>query len=121
MELYMTIKGEVPAKKNSRINTHSGRSFPSVRFQQWHTMALLQLRQQCKETITTPCRIDLTFIHGDNRRRDSDNGTSSVFDTLVDAGILSDDSWREIPEINIKNIYKKDCPEVQIMITKLTN
>lgn len=108
--MTITLDGETPSKKNSRINTRSGRSFPSARYQKWHSqavsslLALLAKKKVRRIETGTAVRLTATFFHGDLKRRDSDNQLSSVLDTLVDAGILPDDSWRIVPE---KHIYDR--------------
>ena len=112
------IDGETPAKKNSRIvNTKTGRSFPSKRYSQWHKDAMLQVRSQKQnETIDQPCRIKMIFTHGDLRRRDSDNGTSSILDLLTDCGVLADDKWQIVKSLQIDNDYKKNEPSCRVEI-----
>ena len=113
------LQGETPAKKNSRINLKNGRSIPSKRYRDWHEVALAQLRLQLPEdmqTIESPCQIVLFFTHGDLRRRDSDNGCSSIMDLLVDAGVLKDDNWQIVRQINVTNSYEKNKPSVLITI-----
>ena len=61
----------------------------------------------------------MEFTHGDLRRRDSDNGCSSILDLLVDNGILQDDNWQIVQEISIKNNYKKNSSFCKITIDKL--
>lgn len=85
----ITIEGETPSKKNSRITLRNGRTIPSKNYQQWHKEALSQIRAP-ENPINYPVLIHLVFTHGDLRRRDSDNGCSSIMDTLVDAGVLAD-------------------------------
>lgn len=108
--MTITLDGETPSKKNSRINTRSGRSFPNKRYQEWHSqavgalLALLAKNKIHRIEGGTAVRLSATFFHGDLKRRDSDNQLSSVLDTLVDAGILPDDSWKIIPE---KHIYDR--------------
>lgn len=114
------IQGEVPAKKNSRINTRSGRSFPSRRYVEWHNSAVFGVRAQWGgKPQETPCRIEVEFVHGDLRRRDGDNGLSSVLDLLVDAGVLEDDSWRQVPEISVRNGYEKGNPRCIVRISEM--
>lgn len=115
------LDGETPSKKNSRINTRSGRSFPSKRYTEWHNNALAQIYVQGKEQLSgcpigSPCRISLTFTHEDLRRRDSDNGTSSILDLLKDSGVLEDDNWQIVREVNVDNLYCKGkaCCEIAI-------
>ena len=108
------LQGETPSKKNSRINTRSGRSFPSKRYTEWHKEAVnliyaLQLKGDI-EPIAKDKSIMLfiTFYHGDKRKRDSDNQLTSIMDTLVDAGILIDDNWQVVPLTFKANAYDKD-------------
>ena len=114
------IHAETPAKKNSRINTKSGRSFPSKRYQEWHKFAMTEILSQHRpEKPVEHCHIVLTFIHGDLRRRDSDNGCSSILDLLVDAGILKDDNWKVVENITILNGYTKEKPTCLIQINEI--
>lgn len=115
------IEGETPAKKNSKIITRDKRLIPSKRYQEWHENAYIQLMCQTrpKEPIAEGVSIELTFIHGDLRRRDSDNGTSSIMDLLVDAKVLEDDNWQIVKEIKIKNIYERNQPRCMVEIKEL--
>lgn len=115
------IIGETPSKKNSRIvNTKTGRSFPSKRYSQWHRDAVLQMSLQKKEQpIDKPCRIKMIFTHGDLRRRDSDNGSSSILDLLTDCGVLADDNWQIVQSLQIENDYKKNEPSCKVEIDLL--
>lgn len=61
----------------------------------------------------------LHFYHADLRRRDSDNGTSSILDVLVDAEILKDDNWQIVRQIAIANYHDKDFPRIEITIQEL--
>ena len=118
MKLELLLKGEVPAKKNSRVfNTRTHRSFPSSRYLNWHKQAVLDIKQQAKGQTFERCYISLIFCHGDKRRRDSDNGVSSVFDTLVDAGVIPDDNWNVIIRHEVSNIYEKNNAKCIITIT----
>ena len=121
------IDGETPAKKNSRIiNTKTAKCFPSKRFSEWHRSAsnivhYQILRQSPKEElpINQEVKISMTFVHGDLRRRDSDNGTSSILDLLTDCGVLADDNWKIVRELNVKNDYEKGRPCCKVEIELL--
>jgi Holliday junction resolvase RusA-like endonuclease len=122
----ITLQGETPSKKNSRINTRSGRSFPSKRYTEWHSSAMLQIMHQQKQADYSfdveeneTVKLIITFYHGDYRRRDSDNQLSSILDLLVDMGILLDDSWRIVPQKEIIDKYEKDNPHCTIEFRKL--
>lgn len=121
--MRFTIYGETPSKKNSRINTRSGRSFPNQRYVKWHDEALMQIRSQKIEPVRGLLALTLIFYHGDFVRRDSDNQTSSILDTLIDAGIIEDDNWKIIPVKHIYDRYDKGnarC-EIELEVVELGN
>ena len=61
----------------------------------------------------------MAFIHGDLRRRDSDNGTSSILDLLTDCGVIEDDNWQIVRELVIENGYEKGNPYCKVEIETL--
>lgn len=111
--LRLTVNGETPAKKNSKVfNTKTHRLFPSRRYREWHDSAVVQVNNQfALETINFPVFIILTFYHSDRRRRDSDNGVSSIFDLLVDCRVLSDDDYHIIPGYFVSNVFLGKSPD----------
>ena len=121
--LRFQILGETPGKKNSKIWTKSGKLIPSAKHQKWHTDAMLQLNAQMAiskpEVIENPVAITLTFYHGDQVRRDSDNQTSSIMDLLQDAKVLADDRWQIVRILNIYNHFDKGNARCLIEINEL--
>lgn len=124
--LRFQILGETPGKKNSKIWTKSGKLIPSAKHQKWHTDALIQLNSQiCRmgqdmpNMIEDPVAITLTFYHGDQVRRDSDNQTSSIMDLLQDAKVLADDRWQIVRILNIYNHFDKGNARCVIEINRL--
>lgn len=119
--MTIILSGETPSKKNSRINTRSGRSFPNKKFTEWHDKQLLELsfRKGKQPTIDNPCKLCVEFVHGDERRRDSDNQLSSILDLLVDAEVLKDDGWKIVREISVKNTFEKKNSMAIISITEI--
>ena len=116
------IDGETPAKKNSRINLKNGRSFPSKRYQQWHDVARLQVQSQMRQLdkpIDYPCKVSITFVHGDLVRRDSDNATSSILDLLMDCKVILDDNWKIVRELHIRNGFVKGKSRCKVEIEML--
>lgn len=97
MKQYI-LHGTVPAKKNSRINTRSGRSFPSRRYTEWHEQASLEILAQGIQQFAR-VRITVEFQFRTNRRTDLDNKLSSILDLFQDLGILEDDRWQIVPEV----------------------
>jgi Holliday junction resolvase RusA-like endonuclease len=119
--MKLIIEGETPAKKNSRIVLPDGRNIPSKQYREWHKSALLQAEVMTigHEAIGYPVIVSLSFFHGDKRRRDSDNGTSSILDLLVDAGVLKDDKWEIVRVLNVYNYYDKGHARCEISISQL--
>lgn len=120
-----TLRGEVPSKKNSRITLRNGKTIPSKTFQAWHSDTIWELAKQMQlqkfpnQPAECPLSITIQFVHGSLRRRDSDNGVSSVLDALTDAGILKDDNWEIVRELHVQNYYCKNDPCCNITITSL--
>lgn len=95
----ITILGQVPSKKNSRINTRSGRSFPSKRYSEWHKNSSLQLKRAFPEStrgVSDKVTINYMFYVQDLRRRDVSNMIESINDLFVDLGIVEDDDWKHV-------------------------
>lgn len=116
------IIGETPSKKNSRINTRSGRSFPSREYQKWHDMQSAFIlsciaKGEIERFTEKNLIINFQFVHGDKRRRDSDNQCTSILDLLVDCGVITDDNWETIPEKHIFDSYEKDMARAVITIS----
>lgn len=116
METSVFISGRTPSKKNSRINTRSGRSFPSTKYKEWNENALWQLKAQKPTKGIERCEAHLIFHMPDRRRADLTNKAESVFDTLVDAGILVDDSWQVVTPITLHGFYDKENPGVEVIL-----
>lgn len=95
----IVLLGQVPSKKNSRINTRSGRSFPSKRYSEWHKIASEQLKainRISPRGVSDKVTINYMFYVHDLRRRDVSNMLESINDLLVDVGILEDDDWKHV-------------------------
>ena len=119
-DFSFTIPGEVSGKKNENMfSMRTGRVFKSDRFRSWHSMAYMHMRAQARpeRPIETPVNVDVAFVHGDNRRRDGDNGLSAIMDLLVDTKILADDRWSIVRNIRVSNDYEKGKPSCRIRIT----
>ena len=120
------ILGETPSKKNSKIWTRSGKLIPSRAHQVWHDDALIQLNAQLStmgderpQAIEEPVSVTLTFYHGDQIRRDSDNQAASIMDVLQDGKVLADDRWQIVRILNIYNHFDKGNARCLIEINRL--
>ena len=116
------LSGETPSKKNSRINTRSGRSFPSKRFTQWHDEKALFISSEIASGAVKCFQgggiaLYCTFVHGDKKRRDSDNQLASILDLLVDCGVIPDDCWQVVNEKHILDEYEQGAENSRVIIT----
>ena len=97
--------GVIPSKKNDRrqITLKTGRriNIPSARYVKWHKMVLPELLAKRPDKPMEQVAINLEFVYPDKRRRDTDNGESSVMDTLIDAQIIKDDCWTIVPDKHV--------------------
>lgn len=105
--IVIQLEGNIPSKKNSRINTRSGRSFPNKDFMQWQKDAIIQLKNQTRERLTVPIKLEVDITLGKNLRCDLDNKLSSVLDMLVEAKFIQDDKFQNVPDITVRGKYVK--------------
>lgn len=117
--LELVLTGNIPSKKNSRVNLKSGVSIPSAAFRNWQTEALWQVKQQTRKRIVKPARLEVTIYFGTNVRADLDNRITSILDMLVEAMVLQDDKWQYVPEIHAKAEYRKGKPGALLRLIEL--
>ena len=128
------ILGETPSKKNdNKFNTKTKAVYKANHYQKWYQDAMLQMQSQLAVLtshdfvfeagqpggIDYPVSITLTFYHGDQVRRDSDNQAASIMDLLRDAKVLADDRWQIVRILNIYNHYDKGHARCLVEINKL--
>ena len=117
--IQIDLKGRIPAKKNQRlIFAQKGRlmNIPSKNFRSWHQLAFMQIKGQFQGMVR-PQKITLAFRMPDNRRTDLSNKAESVFDLLVDSGVIPDDCWQDLPHIEMLCLgVIRDNPGVSITI-----
>ena len=107
------LLGSVPSKKNSRINTRSGRSFPSAKYTAWHKDAVIQLKGV--RTIASGTPLVFTYYADSKRSGDLSNKWQSIEDTFTDCGIIEDDNWFILPDIHMKfGGVDKEHPRAEI-------
>lgn len=115
----LTLDGNVPSKKNSRINRGDGVSFPSKRFVDWQNSAIHQTRLQTRHRFFNPVGIEVIIYFGTYTRADLDNRLTSILDMLVEALVLRDDKWQDVPRLACQAEYRKGKPGAFVRITEL--
>jgi Holliday junction resolvase RusA-like endonuclease len=117
--IELVLEGSVPSKKNQRINRGDGVSFPSKKFMQWQVDALKQVRIQTRQRFLVPVGVEIIIYFGTKVRSDLDNRLSSILDMLVEALVIKDDKWQDVPRIAIEAEYRKGQPGAFIRLTEL--
>lgn len=117
--IELVLEGSVPSKKNQRINRGDGVSFPSKKFIQWQNEALISVRRQTRQRFLVPVGIEIIIYFGTKVRSDLDNRLSSILDMLVEALVLRDDKWQDVPRIAIEAVYRKGQPGAFIRLTEI--
>lgn len=123
--LKITILGQTPAQKNSKsiaINRATGKPFimSNQNVKGWQNSADVQLLQyRIKEPLQGKQELSIMFYVKDNRRRDLDNMLTTIQDSLVRAGILEDDSWKQLRIGLVDAELDKENPRAEITIKSI--
>lgn len=117
--LVLELEGNVPSKKNSRINLKSGVSIPSSSFTAWQADAIKQVRIKTRARFLKPVRVDVIIYYGTLREADSDNRLTSILDMLVEAMVLTSDKWKMVPSGSFDSVYREKKPGAVIKITEI--
>ncbi len=115
----LKLAGNIPAKKNSRINRSDGMSFPSRDFENWQETAIANVRLQTRTRFINPVSMEVIIYFGSDTRADLDNRVTSILDMLVKAMVLLDDKWQNVPSIVLQAEYRKNRPGAFIRMTEL--
>lgn len=115
----LVLDGNIPSKKNSRINTREGKSFPSKKFQQWQNDAIKMVRSQTRQRFYNPVALEVIVYFGTDAIADLDNKVTSILDMLVECLVLRDDRWQYIPQKAEQAEYRPGKPGAFIRITEL--
>lgn len=104
-KLKIILYGQVPSQKNGKmiaINKHTNRPFvaSNKNVREWKQNVALQLTQGKYECIKGQVKISIIFYNKDQRKRDLDNMTTSVLDTLKNSNIIEDDNCFIVNEVH---------------------
>lgn len=116
----ITLTGSVPSKKNSRVRTRSGDYIPQKAFYDWQDNAIKELRTQTRERGLTGVSVEVIIYFGTRGRADLDNRLTSILDMLVEALVLRDDKWQDVPLMQVQADHRPRNPGAFIRITELS-
>ncbi len=113
------LDGTIPSKKNSRINTRSGKSFSSKEFTEWQNESITEVRRQSRERFAGLVQIELILYFGTLGVADTDNKVTSILDMLVEMVMLPDDYWRSVARTAYEAAYRPGKPGAFVRLTEL--
>ena len=124
MQTWIYEFGDLPSAPNQ--NGSRGASMPGVRYRaklvrnaKDDALAEILAQRRPPEPIAAATMV-WTFYLPTKRRRDWTNlvGSAKPYeDALVQAGVLTDDSWTVIASLHINLVYRKKQPGFRIEIT----
>lgn len=117
--IELVLEGNVPSKKNQRINTQDGLSFPSKAFSEWQDSALGQVRRQTRQRFLVPVQVEVIIYFATLGKADVDNRLTSILDMLCEALVLKDDKWESVPLMKVEAAYRPKAPGAFIRIEEL--
>ena len=117
--IELKYAGNIPAKKNSRINRSDGMSFPSRAFEDWQDTAISNTHLQTKVRFANPVSMEVIVYFATDIRADLDNRVTSLLDMFVKAGVLPDDKWQNVPIMKLQAEYRPNRPGAFVRFTEL--
>lgn len=115
----LVLSGNIPSKKNSRINLKSGVSIPSKDFATWQNDTIKVVNTQTRTRFFNPVAMEVLIYFGTDTRADLDNRLTSILDMLVEACVLPDDKWQNVPMVMLQAEYRPRKPGAFVRITEL--
>lgn len=115
----LVIKGIIPSKKNSRINTKDGLSFPNKKFVQWQDDTILEIRRQTRQRFIQPVSLEVIIYFGTIGKADIDNKVTSLLDMFSEMLLIPDDKWQHVPIMKVQAEYRGGNPGAFIRIEEL--
>ena len=120
MKTTIIFEGNVPSKKNSKQIRRKGKQrfiASSDAYAAWNAGEIQRLRSLGVQGLLPPYSIYVDVYAVDETRADLSNKFESIADTLVDAGILEDDNWFVLDEVQLRfgGVDRED-PRIEVEI-----
>ena len=81
-----------PPSANNSKTIARGRMISTKALRNYHTLAGWTIRERRIKPLLPPYEVTLEFCPPDLRKRDLDNATKAICDSLKNAGLITDDS-----------------------------
>ena len=120
MKTTIVFEGNVPSKKNSKQIRRKGKQgfiASSDAYTTWNAGEIQRLRSLGVQGLLPPYSIYVDVYAVDETRADLSNKFESIADTLVDAGIIEDDNWFLLDEVQLRfgGVDRED-PRIEVEI-----
>ena len=115
----LVLNGVIPSKKNSRINTKDGQSFPNKKFVQWQEDSIVEIRRQTRQRFIQPVSLEVIIYFGTIGKADIDNKVTSLLDMFSEMVLIPDDKWQHVPIMKVQAEYRPGKPGAFIRIEEL--
>lgn len=115
----LRFEGTIPSKKNSRVNTSDGKSFPNNKFVQWQKAAIQSLRLQTRHRFFKPVSLEAIIYFGTIGKADIDNKVTSLLDMMHEALLITDDKWQNVPIMKVQAEYRPGKPGAFVRLEQL--
>ena len=117
----INLKLDLPPKPKARPRVTRRGTFMPSDYQKWMKQAVFLLKTQWKESPLQKVKKITVNMFGARAQGDSDNFIGSVFDAMVKAGVIRDDSVSVVPHHEAKWERTKTLPSIEITIERETN
>lgn len=114
---HYILEGEIVPKARPRSNAR-GRSYLPQNYRDWKNNAIWELRKQhTGAAIANAVCVDIVLLGKHSRRGDADNIAGSIWDAMVQAGIIQNDNLKSIPAMSLQLFLGKKLPTALIRIS----
>jgi len=118
-KVELIFNGTIPSKKNSRVNTKEGKSFPNNKFVQWQEDSVGELRRQTRHRFFKPVSLEAIIYFGTIGKADIDNKVTSLLDMMHEALLIPDDKWQNVPIMTVQAEYRPGKPGAFVRLEEL--
>ena len=130
--LRLVLEGTIPSKKNNKILkvNKAGKPYQTTaaHFKKWMRekavpkveawlLRQLEERPEISFPIDAPLKCSIMFYFGDKRTRDLGNKEETIYDLLVDCGVIKNDSCYVVSKKSCDWMYRKGKPGADVYLT----